>query len=105
MGGADWVLFLSKIFWRPSKARYSIDVVDQKMAQLHKIDQAPYRKTARTGSWLLDTGVMEQGDPFLGVSGKDGVTNGLGRVRGGNAWGRKHKTVSVSNVKSRFLRL
>ena len=102
VGGAGWVLFLSKIFWRPSKARYSIDVVDQKMAQLHKIDQASYRKTERTGSWVLDTGVTEHGAPSLGVLRKNGVNNGVGRVSGGNERGREHKIVSISNANSRF---
>ena len=100
--GAGWVLFWSKIGWRPSKARYSIDVVDQQMAQLQKIDWAPDRKTARTGSWLLDTGVAEHGSPSMGVSGNCGVNDRVGRVSGGNERVREHKIVSVRNANSRF---
>ena len=102
VGGAGRVFFWSKIGWRPSKARYLIDVVDQQMYQLHKINWAPYHKTVRTGIWVLDTGVTEQGDPLLGVSRKDGVTDIVGRVSGGNERGHKHKTVSASNANSRF---
>ena len=54
------------------------------MAQLHQIDWAPDREKARTGSWLLDTGVTEHGAPFLGVSRKYGVSDSVGRVSGGN---------------------
>ena len=79
-----------------------IDVVDQQMAPLHKIDRAPDRKTARTGSWVLDTGVKEHGAPLVVVSRKDGVNNGVVRVSDGNEWGHKHKIVSVSNANSRF---
>ena len=79
-----------------------IDVVDQQMAPLHKIDRAPDRKTARTGSWVLDTGVTEHGAPLVVVSRKDGVNNGVVRVSDGNEWGHKHKIVSVSNANSRF---
>ena len=79
-----------------------IDVVDQKMAQLHKIDRAPDRKMARTGSWVLDTGVTEHGALSLGVLRKDGVTDGIGRVSGGNERGRIHKIVSVRNMNSRL---
>ena len=45
---------------------------------------------------------MEHGAPLVGVSIKDGVTNGVGRVSGSNEQGRKHKVVSVSNEHSRF---
>ena len=38
----------------------------------------------------------------MGVLRKDGVTGGIGRVSGGNEWGRKHKIVSVRNANSRF---
>ena len=72
------------------------------MAQLHKIEWAPDRETAHTGSWILDTGVTEHRPPLLGVSRKDGITNVVGRVSGGNKRDRKHKLVSVSNAKSRF---
>ena len=57
VGVSGWVLFLSKVGWRPSEARYLIDIISQKMAQLHKINWAPDRKTARRGIWLLDMGV------------------------------------------------
>ena len=102
VGGAGWVIFLSKIGWRPSEARYLIDVVDQEMAQLHKIDWAQDREKARTERWLLDTGVTEHGALFLGVSRKYGVNNGEGRVSGGNERGRENKILSVSNVNSRY---
>ena len=84
VGGEGWFLFSSKIGWRLSEARYSIDVVNQKMAQLHEIDLAPGRETARTGRWVLDTGVTEHGAPPLGVSRKDGVIDSVGRVSSGN---------------------
>ena len=61
------------------------------MVQLHEVKWDPDHKTARTGNWVLDTGVMEHGAPLVGVSIKDGVTNGVGRVSGGNKQGRKHK--------------
>ena len=65
------------------------------MAQLHEINRAPDRKTSCTGSWVLDTGVIEQGAPLplLGVSRKGGVNDGLGRVSGGNERVREHKIV------------
>ena len=102
MGGAGWVIFLSKICWWPSEAIYFIDVVDQQMAQLHEIDRAPYRETARRGVWVLDMGVTEHGALSLGVSRKDGVNNGVGRVSGSNERGREHKIVSVINANSQF---
>ena len=102
VGGSGWVLYLSKIGWRPSEARYFIDVVDQQMAQIHKIEWAPDRETARTGSWVLDTGVTEHGGPSLGVLSKDGSTKGVGRVSGSNERSRKHKIVSVSNANLHF---
>ena len=46
--------------------------------------------------------MTERGFLSLGVLRKDGVTNGVGRVNGGNERGRKHKIVSVSNANSRF---
>ena len=79
-----------------------IDVVDQQMAQLHEIEWAPDRKTARTGIWVLDTGATEHGALLLVVLRKDGVTDGIERVSGGNERGRKHKIVSVSNANLRF---
>ena len=79
-----------------------INVIDQKMDQLHETVRALDHKTARTGSWVLDTGVTEHGALLLGVSRKDGVNGGVGRVSGGNGRGRKHKIVSVSNATSRF---
>ena len=79
-----------------------IDVVDQQMAQLHKIDQATDRKTACTGRSVLDTGVTENGALSLGVSRKDGVNNVVGREIRGNEQGRKHKIVSVSNANSKL---
>ena len=72
------------------------------MSQLHKIDRAPDRETACMGSWVLDTGVAEHGSPYLGVSRKDGVIDGVGRVRVINERGRKHKIVPVRNANSRF---
>ena len=47
-------------------------------------------------------GVTEHGSPSLGVSRKDSVNDGVGRVSGGNERGREHKIVSVSNANSRF---
>ena len=79
-----------------------IDVIDQQMAELHKIDRAPDRKTERTGIWVLDTGVTEHGAPLLGVLRKDGVHDGVGRVIGSNEQGCEHKIVSVSNENSQF---
>ena len=79
-----------------------IDVVDQQMIQFHKIDQTLDCKTARKGRLLLDTGVTEHRDWSLGVSRKDGINDGVGRVSGGNERGREHKIVSVSNANSRF---
>ena len=38
----------------------------------------------------------------LGISRKDGVTDGIGGVSGGNEQGRKYNIVSVSNVNLRF---
>ena len=38
----------------------------------------------------------------MGVSRKDGVNDGVGRVSGGNERGREHKIVSISNSKSQF---
>ena len=70
------------------------------MAQLHKIEWAPDCETARTGIWVLDTDVTEHRTPYLGILRKDGVTNGVGRVSGGNEWGLKHKIVSVRNANS-----
>ena len=102
VGGAGWVLFKSKIGWRPSEARYLINVIDQQMAQLHEIDRAPDRGTACTGIWVLYTGVTEKGGPLLGVSRKDGVNDGVGKVSGGNERGREHKIMSVSNDNSQF---
>ena len=102
MEGSGWVLFLSKIGWRPSKAIYSTDVVDHQMAQLHKIDRAPDRETARTGIWVLDTGVTEHRASSLGVSRKDGVNDSVGRVSGINERGCEHKIVSVRNSNSRI---
>ena len=72
------------------------------MAQIHEIEWEPDRKTARTGSWLLDTGVTEHGSLSLGVLRKDGITDGVGRVSGGNEPVRKHKIVSIRNSNSRF---
>ena len=72
------------------------------MAQLHKIERAPDRKTACTGSWVLDTGMTEHGSPSLGVSRKYVINDGVGRVSGGNERGSKYKIVSVSNANSRF---
>ena len=51
---------------------------------------------------MLATGVREHGGTSLGVSSKDGVTGGVGRVSGGNERGREHKIVSVSNVNLRL---
>ena len=79
-----------------------INVVDHKMAQLHRIDRALDRETARTRIWLLDTGVTEHGASSLGVSRKDGFNNGVERASGGNKRAREHKIVSVSNANSRF---
>ena len=79
-----------------------IDVVDQQRAQLHRIDRAPDRETAHTGSWVFDTGVTKHGAPSMGVSRKDGVNDLVGRVSGGNEQGREHKSVSVSNANLRF---
>ena len=45
---------------------------------------------------------MEHRAPLLGVSRRDGITDGIGRVSGGNARGRKDKIVSVINANSRF---
>ena len=67
------------------------------MDQLHEIDRAPDRKTARTRIWVLDTGVREHREPFMGVSRKDGVNDGVGRMGGSNEQVREHKIVSVSN--------
>ena len=61
------------------------------MAQFHEIDQATDRETSCTGSWVLDTGVTEHGAPLPGVSGKDGVNDGLGRLIGGNERVREHR--------------
>ena len=72
------------------------------MAQLHKIDWATDRKTARTWSWVLDTGVKKHGPPSLVVSKKYGVNNDIGRVSSGNKKGQEHKIVSASNVNSRL---
>ena len=46
--------------------------------------------------------MTEHEAPSLSILRKDGVTNGVGRVSGGNEQGRKHKVVSVSNEHSRF---
>ena len=54
-----------------------INIVDQQMAQLQKLNRAPDRETAHMGSWVLDTGVTEHGGPFLGVSRKDSVNDGV----------------------------
>ena len=51
---------------------------------------------------MLATGVREHGGTSLGVSRKDGINDGVGRVSGGNEWGREHKIVSVSNMKLWF---
>ena len=72
------------------------------MVQLHEIDRALDLKTACTGSRVSNTGVTEHRAPSLGVSRKDGVTDIVGRVSGGNERGHKHKTVSASNANSRF---
>ena len=61
-----------------------INVITQQMAQLREVEWAPDRKIARTGSWVLDTGVTEHWDQSLGVSRNDGITYGVGRVRGVN---------------------
>ena len=46
--------------------------------------------------------MTEHGAPSLGVSRKDGVTDGVGRVSGGNERGREYKIVSVRNANSRL---
>ena len=74
-----------------------INVFDQQMAQLHKIDRAPDREMARTGSWVLDMGVTEHGELLLVASRKDDGNDGVIRVSGGNERGREHKIVSDSN--------
>ena len=102
VGGAGWVLFWSKIGWRPSEARYLIDVVNQQMDQLHEIDWALDRETACAGNWLFDTGMMEHRALSLGVLRKDRVNKGVWRVSGGNEQGREHKIVSVNHANSRF---
>ena len=79
-----------------------IDVVDQQMDQLHKINRAPDRETVCTGRWVLDTGVTEYGAPSLGVLRKDGISNVVGRVSGGNEHGREHKIASVRNANSQL---
>ena len=102
VGGPGWVIFLSQIFWRPSEARYSIDVVNQQMAQLHKIDRAPDRETACIGIWVLDTGMTKHGAPLLVVLKNNGVNGGVGRVSRNNKRDRKHKIVSVRNANSQL---
>ena len=79
-----------------------IGVVDQQIAQLHEIYWDIDRKTARTGGWILDTGVTKHGASSLGVSRKDSVTNSIGSASGVNERSRKHKIVSVSNANSQF---
>ena len=39
---------------------------------------------------------------MLGVSRKDGINDGVGRVSDGNEWGHEHKIVYVRNAKLRF---
>ena len=46
--------------------------------------------------------MTEHGAQSLVILRKDGVTDGVGRVSGGNERGRKHKVVYVSNTKLRF---
>ena len=94
--------FWSKIGLRPSEARYSIDVVNQQMAQLHEIEWAPDCETSRIWIWVLDTGVTEHGAPSMGASRKYGVTDIVVRASGGNERVRKHKIVSISNANSQF---
>ena len=102
VGGSGWIIFWSKIGSRPSEARYLISVVDHQMAQLHKIDRAPDRKTACTGIWVLDTGMTKHGAPSLVVSKNNGVNGGVGRVSRNNKRDRKHKIVSVRNANSQL---
>ena len=79
-----------------------IDVVDQQISKLHKIEWAPDLKTARTGSWVLDTGMTEDWAPSLSISRRDGITDGVGRLSSGDERGREHKIVSISNANLRF---
>ena len=102
VGGAGWVIFDPKLAGGRARPDIRIDVVDQQMAQLHKIDWAPDCEMACTGSWVLDTGMTENGAPLMGVLRKYGVKEGVGRVSGGNEQVREHKKKSVSNANSRF---